>query len=895
MRDWGGAMARWRERRGLPPALHVVPLPLPSPPSPLFSQAKDDTALADAGGPCGLAIALNTSLTNGVVEADPAGGVAARRAAYGGNTFKQAKSKSFFRLFFENLKDPTLVLLMGAALVRAGDGAGESTTKEEKERGGGRHTTCSLHARSPLALPQPPPLVTSLPPVVFLLLALSLSPQISTVLGAAIPEERAQSAWSEGVAIWVAVLVVSLVASGNDYQKDLQFRKLNAQKERIEIKVVRGGVEQLVLNTDLVAGDIVRLITGDKCAADGVLLAAQGLVIDEASLTGESDPIKKSVEASPWVRCGTQVSEGSGTMLVTAVGLQSEWGRTMAMVVGETGDTPLQEALTVLAAAVGKVGLGVGVLCFTVLLIRWVIENRGFPVKQFAEGPLRFFIFAVTIIVVAVPEGLPLAVTISLAYSMRKMMKDNNFVRVLAACETMGGATAICSDKTGTLTENRMTVVAARLGGKDAPLSRPPPPRDALDAGLATHLELNCALNSKAFLVEPKAKEAAAEEPADGKKKKKVKAPAASGGAAGVAAAAATLNTSADGVGFVGNRTECALLMLLRGWGTPYKALRDTHAPRVVREYDFSSERKMASVLVTHPDPASAAKGACLLYAKGAAEIVVRRCVAAYAPGGGPPTPLDDRDRDALIEEVTGMAATGLRTICLAQKDVPASSLLPGGAPPEKPFEDGLTLMGIVGIKDPVRGEVPAAVATCQDAGITVRMVTGDNIHTAQHIARECGIFTEGGLSMEGPDFRALPEAELIALLPRLQVLARSSPADKLVLVRTLKGMGEIVAVTGDGTNDAPALKESDVGLAMGIAGTEVSKEAADIVILDDNFSSIVKAVMWGRSVFANIRKFLQFQLTVNFVALVVAFTAAVTNGETPLNVLQLLWVNLVS
>ena len=699
----------------------------------------------------------------------------------------------------------------------------------------------------------------------------------------------------------MAVLVVSLVASGNDYQKDLQFRKLNAQKERVEIKVVRAGVEQLVLNTDLVVGDVVRLITGDKVAADGVLLAAQGLVIDEASLTGESDPIKKSVERSPWVRCGTQVSEGSGTLLVTAVGVHSEWGRTMAMVVGETGDTPLQEALTVLAAAVGKVGLGVGVLCFTVLLIRWCVENRGFPIKQFAEGPLRFFIFAVTIIVVAVPEGLPLAVTISLAYSMRKMMKDNNFVRVLAACETMGGATAICSDKTGTLTENRMTVVAARLGGVGATLARPPPPRESLDPDLATHLELNCALNSKAFLLEPKdkaaaaAEEAAAAAAAGGKaKKKKKEAKAGSGGAAGVAAAAATLNTSSDGVGFVGNRTECALLMLLRGWGTPYKALRDANAGRVVREYDFSSERKMASVLVRHPDPGPAAKGACLLYAKGAAEIVVRRCVAAYAPGGAPPTPLDDAARDALIEEVTGMAATGLRTICLAQKEVPASVLGPGGAAPEKPFEEGLTLMGIVGIKDPVRPEVPAAVATCQDAGITVRMVTGDNIHTAQHIARECGIFTEGGLSMEGPTFRALPEAELVALLPRLQVLARSSPADKLVLVRTLKGMGEIVAVTGDGTNDAPALKESDVGLAMGIAGTEVSKEAADIVILDDNFSSIVKAVMWGRSVFANIRKFLQFQLTVNFVALVVAFVAAVTNGETPLNVLQLLWVNLV-
>ena len=618
---------------------------------------------------------------------------------------------------------------------------------------------------------------------------------------------------------------------------------------------MRNGTDTLVTNTDLVVGDIVRLVTGDKLAADGVLLAAQGLVVDEASLTGESDPIKKCPTANPWLRCGTQVSEGSGTMLVTAVGVHSEWGRTMAMVVGETGNTPLQEALTVLAQAVGKVGLAVGVLCFIVLMVRWMVENRGFPVSQFAEGPLRFFIFAITIIVVAVPEGLPLAVTISLAYSMRKMMKDNNFVRVLAACETMGGATAICSDKTGTLTENRMTVVAARLGGKGAVLAMPPPGAGGVEAALAHELHINAALNSKAFLIEKAEKEAekeaaaeAAAKAAGGKTAKKK--PKKLTGAAAVAAAAAAASSMA-GVDFVGNRTECALLLLLRSWGVDYRALRATHGPRVLREYDFSSERKMASVLLA-PEGGG---GGARLYAKGAAEIVVRRCVSAWTPGGGS-EPLTDADRAALLDQVTSMAATGLRTIGLAHRDLSAKEVA-GGAP-ETPPEDALTLVAVVGIKDPVRAEVPDAVATCQRAGITVRMVTGDNIHTARHIARECGILAEGGLAMEGPDFRALPEGELMNLLPRLQVLARSSPADKLVLVRTLKKMGDIVAVTGDGTNDAPALKESDVGMAMGIAGTEVSKEAADIVIMDDNFSSIVKAVMWGRSVFCNIRKFLQ-------------------------------------
>ena len=741
---------------------------------------------------------------------------------------------------------------------------------------------------------------------------------VSTVLGVAIPEEREQAAWSEGVAIWVAVLIVSLVASGNDYQKDLQFRKLNEHKDVVEIKVrervggwgekkgrrraffvfvfhspfplshlppqvVRNGTDTLVTNTDLVVGDVVRLITGDKLAADGVLLASQGLVVDEASLTGESDPIKKHPTSNPWLRCGTQVSEGSGTMLVTAVGVHSEWGRTMAMVVGEAGSTPLQEALTVLAQAVGKVGLAVGVLCFIVLMIRWMVENRGFPVAQFAEGPLRFFIFAITIIVVAVPEGLPLAVTISLAYSMRKMMKDNNFVRVLAACETMGGATAICSDKTGTLTENRMTVVAVRLGGKGAVLATLPPTAGEIEAALAHEFHINAALNSKAFLTEKAEKEAekaaAAEAAAKAGGGKKAKKPKKLTGAAAVAAAAAAASSVA-GVDFVGNRTECALLLLLRSWGVDYRALRAAHGPRVLREYDFSSERKMASVLLA-PASGSTSNGA-RLYAKGAAEIVVRRCVAAWTPGGGS-EPLTDADRTALLDQVTALAATGLRTIGLAHRDLTAKEMA-GGAP-ETPPEDALTLVAIVGIKDPVRAEVPDAVATCKRAGITVRMVTGDNIHTARHIARECGILDEGGLAMEGPDFRALTEDELIALLPRLQVLARSSPADKLVLVRTLKKMGDIVAVTGDGTNDAPALKESDVGMAMGIAGTEVSKEAADIVIMDDNFSSIVKAVMWGRSVFCNIRKFLQVSVGVGGLVFLCVFAFSIDRPLTPSSV----------
>ena len=456
------------------------------------------------------------------------------------------------------------------------------------------------------------------------------------------------------------------------------------------------------------------------------MIASQGLVIDEASLTGESDPIKKSAERDPWVRCGTQVSEGSGSMLVTAVGVHSEWGRTMALVVGESSDTPLQQALTVLAQAVGKVGLGVGVLCFVVLLIRWCVENRGFPLAQFSEGPLRFFIFSITIIVVAVPEGLPLAVTISLAYSMRKMMKDNNFVRVLAACETMGGATAICSDKTGTLTENRMTVVAAKLGGAAAPLERPPPQaREAVaggDEGLIRDLELNCALNSKAFLIEKEPEVAGKKDVGKGRKARKAAAAAAANSAP--ADASPSHSGPKTTVEFVGNRTECALLMMLRAWGpkSDYRALRAANAPRVLREYDFSSLRKMASVLVAPAGKTDASAGA-RLYVKGAAEMVVSRCVSTYVPspssgGSSSIAPLDDAGRARLVDEVTAMAATGLRTIALAQRDL-SSSFLSGGAP-EVPPEEEMMLVGIVGIKDPVRKEVPDAVATCQRAGIVV-------------------------------------------------------------------------------------------------------------------------------------------------------------------------------
>eukprot|EP00741_Cyanophora_paradoxa_P022040 tig00021433_g21276.t1 len=344
----------------------------------------------------------------------------------------------------------------------------------------------------------------------------------------------------------------------------------------------------------------------------------------------------------------------------------------------------------------------------------------------------------------------------------------------------------------------------------------------------------------------------------------------------------AYLNNLPNGVvEFVGSKTECALLMMIRKFGYDYDEIRKSSTVRSL--YAFSSEKKRMSVIVKKAD------GGFRLYCKGASEIVLDLCTHVLDKAGVP-TQMSEGDRKALGDLIVNMASQGLRTLCLSYKDLPTDDPEWDNAAPD----NQMVCIGLVGIKDPVRQEVPAAVAECHTAGIMVRMVTGDNILTAKHIARECGILTNDGLAMEGPDFRKLSPEEMDAILPKLQVLARSSPNDKFVLVNRLRTLGEVVAVTGDGTNDAPALKEADVGLAMGISGTEVAKEAADVILMDDNFTSIVKAVMWGRCVYDNIRKFVQFQLTVNVCALTVAFISAVTGKGRPLKPIQLLWVNLI-
>ncbi|XP_054242626.1 plasma membrane calcium-transporting ATPase 1 isoform X14 [Indicator indicator] len=674
---------------------------------------------------------------------------------------------------------------------------------------------------------------------------------------------------------------------------------------------------------------------GDLLPADGVLIQGNDLKIDESSLTGESDHVKKSLDRDPMLLSGTHVMEGSGRMVVTAVGVNSQTGIIFTLL-GAGGDeeekekekekkdkkskkqdgavenrnkakaqdgaamemqplksedggdgdekdkkrsnlpkkekSVLQGKLTKLAVQIGKAGLLMSAITVIILVLYFVIDTFWVQKRPwlaectpiYIQYFVKFFIIGVTVLVVAVPEGLPLAVTISLAYSVKKMMRDNNLVRHLDACETMGNATAICSDKTGTLTMNRMTVVQAYINEKHyKKIPEPEAIPEKTMAYLVTGISVNCAYTSKIL---PPEKEGGLPR-------------------------------------HVGNKTECALLGLLLDLKRDYQDVRNEIPEEdLYKVYTFNSVRKSMSTVLKNSD------GSFRIFSKGASEIVLKKCFKILSANGEPKV-FRPRDRDDIVKTVIEpMASEGLRTICLAFRDFPA-----GEPEPEWDNENdivtGLTCIAVVGIEDPVRPEVPDAIKKCQRAGITVRMVTGDNINTARAIALKCGILNPGEdfLCLEGKDFNRrirnekgeIEQERIDKIWPKLRVLARSSPTDKHTLVKgiidsTVFEQRQVVAVTGDGTNDGPALKKADVGFAMGIAGTDVAKEASDIILTDDNFTSIVKAVMWGRNVYDSISKFLQFQLTVNVVAVIVAFTGACITQDSPLKAVQMLWVNLI-
>uniref|UniRef100_A0A8C5K4C7 Calcium-transporting ATPase n=1 Tax=Jaculus jaculus TaxID=51337 RepID=A0A8C5K4C7_JACJA len=794
-----------------------------------------------------------------------------RKQIFGQNFIPPKKPKTFLQLVWEALQDVTLIILEIAAIISLG-----------------------------LSFYHPPG---------------ESNEGCATAQAGAEDEGEAEAGWIEGAAILLSVICVVLVTAFNDWSKEKQFRGLQSRIEQEQkFTVVRAGQVVQIPVAEIVVGDIAQIKYGDLLPADGIFIQGNDLKIDESSLTGESDQVRKSVDKDPMLLSGTHVMEGSGRMVVTAVGVNSQTGIIFTLLgaggeeeekkdkkakqqdgaaamemqplkSAEGGDADdkkkanmhkkeksvLQGKLTKLAVQIGKAGLVMSAITVIILVLYFTVDTFVVNKKPwlpectpvYVQYFVKFFIIGVTVLVVAVPEGLPLAVTISLAYSVKKMMKDNNLVRHLDACETMGNATAICSDKTGTLTTNRMTVVQAYVG--DTHYKEVPDPSSinvkTMEL-LVNAIAINSAYTTKIL---PPEREGALPRQ-------------------------------------VGNKTECGLLGFVLDLKQDYEPVRSQiPEEKLYKVYTFNSVRKSMSTVIKMPDESFR------MYSKGASEIVLKKCCK-ILNGAGEARVFRPRDRDEMVKKVIEpMACDGLRTICVAYRDFPSS--------PEPDWDNendilnDLTCICVVGIEDPVRPEVPEAIRKCQRAGITVRMVTGDNINTARAIAIKCGIIHPGEdfLCLEGKEFNRrirnekgeIEQERIDKIWPKLRVLARSSPTDKHTLVKgiidsTHTEQRQVVAVTGDGTNDGPALKKADVGFAMGIAGTDVAKEASDIILTDDNFSSIVKAVMWGRNVYDSISKFLQFQLTVNVVAVIVAFTGACITQDSPLKAVQMLWVNLI-
>ncbi len=662
----------------------------------------------------------------------------------------------------------------------------------------------------------------------------------------------------EGIGILIAVSLATGVGFINEYKSGVEYEKLKLARLDIPMLVTRDGKESRIPVTDIVVGDLIQLQTGSKIPADGILVYSESITIDESRWNGESIPSQKGADATT-IYGGTDVVAGTGTAVVTKVGNDSEWGKIAKQLASEEQEkTPLEERLDQLTEIINKVGTGAAVAIFVVLTLELLVKvfvfnqpvGESFMPSMFGFNAVtldqfvKFFIIAVTIVVVAVPEGLPMAVNVSLALSMQKIAKDNNLVRKLKATETIGSANVILSDKTGTLTQNRMTVTEVFFAGKrlvgDAV-------RQLQKHQLYRLLELSAAVNSTAHLIQK-----------DGK-------------------------TVPDG-----NSTEGALLKWVTDQGTAYRELRE-QVP-TLRRVPFDAETKrMISVLKEN--------GKFLVLVKGAPERVAALCDTMEMANGPEPIAKHRQTIEAELENKTSQA---MRTLALAYKRLDTE--------PDAKFiaqPTGLTLLAIVGITDPMRPDVPGAIQVAKQAGIDVKMVTGDNVQTATVLSKQLGLLEADSIVLEGHKFRVMKDEELLPILSRVKVLARAEPLDKLRLVNLHKSLRLVVAVTGDGTNDAPALKSADVGLSMGLSGTEVAKEASDIVLLDDNFSSIMKAVHWGRTLYENIQKFIQFQLTVNFSALATAFLSPFLNIflepmfgikllDVPLTVVQLLWVNLI-
>ena len=677
------------------------------------------------------------------------------REQYGPNLLTPPKRKSLWSLFFEKFRDPVIRILLVAALLSLGIGF--------------------IH-----------------------------------------------NEFAETIGIFCAIFLATGVAFWFEYDAMKKFDVLNSTNDETPVKVVRDGAVTEIPKRDVVVGDTVILESGEEVPADGKLTEAVSLKINESTLTGEpvvdktTDPAHFDSEAtypSDEAMRGTTVIEGHGVMTVTAVGDATEFGRVAEQSTVESDEeTPLNLQLKRLSKLIGRVGITLSIVTFVALLVKGILVGGLMHADwvTIATQVLQYFMVAVTLIVVAVPEGLPMSVTLSLAVNMRRMLKTHNLVRKMHASETMGAITVICTDKTGTLTRNEMRVFETKFY------------KDHIDPLIREGI----AVNSTAFL------------DANGK--------------------------------VIGNPTEGALLLWLRDQGIDYAPLRDE--ARIVDQLTFSTERKFMATLVDSPTEGR------ILYVKGAPEIILKRSTA-FEPKA---------DVETQLAAYQNMA---MRTLgfAYAKSDAAASC--------EEALErGGLEFIGIAAISDPVRDDVPGAVHECLDAGIAVKIVTGDTPATAREIGRQIGLWTPQDTDLNhitGAEFAEMSDEQLLDRVQQIKIMSRARPLDKQRLVRLLQQKGEVVAVTGDGTNDAPALNFAQVGLSMG-TGTSVAKEASDITLMDDSFSSIATAVMWGRSLYKNIQRFVLFQLTINFVAIIIVLLGSIFGSELPLTVTQMLWVNLI-
>ncbi len=654
------------------------------------------------------------------------------------------------------------------------------------------------------------------------------------------------SAFLEPLGIFFAIILASTIGFIFEVKAARAFDVLNTVNDDVAVTVKRDGKIQQVARKEIVVGDIVLLNTGDEVPADGVLLEAHSLQINESTLTGEpiiskttkeEDFDKEATYASNKVMRSTTVVDGYGTMLVELVGDATEYGKVNqgALVENNTA-TPLQMQLKRLANVISKVGYAVAILTFILLTAKIFIQGNTVGTMEIVSALLNNFMIAVTLIVVSVPEGLPMSVTLSLALSMNRMLKSNNLVRKMHACETMGATTVICTDKTGTLTQNRMQVHATNFYGLTD---------EKLDNKQQSLLiKEGIAVNSTA-----------------------------------------ELDKQDNDIKTIGNPTESALLLWLDKQGEDYSKLR--HEAAVLSQLTFSTERKYMATVVDSPLLASK-----VLYVKGAPEIVLRKCTHVATADGVKESKeyIEGIEKQLLEYQNKAMRTLGFAYKVLNDNDdiTPYSN--------GKLNNEDLIFAGIAAISDPVREDVPAAVKTCLDAGVEVKIVTGDTPGTAKEIGRQIGIVnsdTPDSDIITGPQFEALSDEEAAKRVMSMKIMCRARPMDKQRLVRLLQEQGAVVAVTGDGTNDAPALKAAQVGLSMG-DGTSVAKEASDITIIDNSFGSITRAVMWGRSLYKNIQRFLLFQLTINVAACLIVLLGSLIGTSSPLTITQMLWVNLI-